>query len=110
MRERIAALYDRWYGLSLDPARVVVTSGKGGVGKSTVSANLAIALAKGGRCLSGRWPGPGEAVVTAEGGLLSRTDRTVVVAAEPLAHHYGLRALTAALTRESSSPSTALKR
>lgn len=27
LRERIAALYDRWYGLSLDPARVVVTSG-----------------------------------------------------------------------------------
>lgn len=27
LRERIAALYGRWYGLDLDPARVVVTSG-----------------------------------------------------------------------------------
>lgn len=30
LRAGVAALYDRWYGVSLDPARVIVTSGSSG--------------------------------------------------------------------------------
>lgn len=38
LRARIAALYDSWYGLDLDPARVVVTSGSSGAFLLTFSA------------------------------------------------------------------------
>lgn len=38
LRARIAALYDKWYGLDLDPARVVVTSGSSGAFLLTFSA------------------------------------------------------------------------
>ncbi|MGU3502619.1 isoniazid response ATPase/transcriptional regulator IniR [Mycobacterium sp. C31M] len=98
------------------PVRVLVTGGMGS-GKTTLLGSVRGALRDAGVPVLSRSPRSGDpdgaALVIDDAHLLdddeltrladhaAATDRTVVVAAEPLAHHDGLRALTAALTRES---------
>lgn len=93
-----------------DPVKVLVSGGIG-AGKTTLLTAVRNALRDAGVVVSSR-PTDAGALIVDDAQLLAdddlallceraaEPDRTVVVAAEPLAHHGALRALTLALTRE----------